>query len=141
MRPPRRGQHGQALLIVMTFVAAFLLVVAAALTLASSAFLGLADVKADTRTTYALDAGLAYGMQVIDDKNGNGCNAPRTSALTLNYPSGAITVTTTIRKGNPCHGNGASWNLTITATGTARSLTALVKEVGGTAIVSWEAYQ
>lgn len=138
----RQAEAGQALLIVMTFVAAFLLVVAAALTLASSAFLSLSGVKADTRTTYALDAGLAYGMQVIDDKHGNGCNAPGTSTLTLNYAGAPITVTTRIRKGNPCHGNGATWNLTITATGTSRSLTALVTEVvNGTSVVTWEAYQ
>jgi hypothetical protein len=136
------GQRGQALLLVLAFLAAFLLILWAALALASGAFLGSANVAADTRSTYALDAGLAYGMQVIDDKNGNGCNAPGTSALTLNYPSGAISVTTKIKKGVPCHGNGATWNLTVTATGTTRTLTALVTEAGnGTSVVTWESIQ
>jgi hypothetical protein len=139
----RRGrQRGQALLLVLAFVAAFLLIIWAALALASGAFLGFASVTADTRSTYALDAGLGYGMQVIDDKNGNGCNAPGTSALVLNYPNATINVTTRIRKGVPCHGNGATWNLTITATGTSRTLTALVTEISnGSSVVTWEAIQ
>ena len=97
----RPGQRGQALLIVLAFVAAFLLILWAGLTLASSAFLGLGTVRADTRSSYALDAGLAYAMQVIDDKNGNGCNAPKTSTLTLNYPTGTITVTSAFRRATP----------------------------------------
>jgi hypothetical protein len=136
------AQRGQALLLVLAFVATFLIVLWAALSLASGAFLGFASVQADTRSTYALDAGLAYGMQVIDDKNGNGCNAPGTSNLTLSYPSGAINVTARIRKGNPCHGNGATWSLTVTASGTSRTLTALVTEVStGTSVVTWESIQ
>ena len=134
-------QRGQALLVVLAFVAAFLLVVWAALTLASTAFLGLGKVHADTRTTYALDDGLSYAMQVIDDKNGNGCNAPKTSTLTLNYATGAITVNVGISKGNPCHGNGATWNVTVTATGTNRTLTALITEVGTSSVVTWESFQ
>ena len=134
-------QRGQALLVVLAFVAAFLLLVWAALTIASAAFLGLGTVRADTRTTYALDAGIAYAMQVIDDKNGNGCNAPRTNTLTLNYPSGPITVNVGIRKGSLCHGNGATWNITVTATGTNRSLTALITEVTTSSVVTWESYQ
>ena len=134
-------QRGQALLVVLAFVAAFLLLVWAALTIASAAFLGLGTVRADTRTTYALDAGIAYAMQVIDDKNGNGCNAPRTSTVTLNYPSGPITVSVGIRKGSLCHGNGATWNITVTATGTNRSLTALITELTTSSVVTWESYQ
>jgi len=134
-------QRGQALLLVLAFVAAFLLLVWAGLTLASAAFLGLGTVRADTQATYALDGGLDYAMQVIDDKNGNGCNAPRTSTLTLNYPSGPITVNVGIRKGSQCHGNGATWNVTVTATGTNRSLTALVTEVNSASVVTWESYQ
>ena len=134
-------QRGQALLVVLAFVAAFLLLVWAALTLASAAFLGLGTVRADTRTTYALDAGVAYAMQVIDDKNGNGCNAPRTSTLTLNYPTGPIVVSVGIRKGAQCHGNGATWNITVTATGTNRSLTALITEVTTSSVVTWESFQ
>jgi hypothetical protein len=141
MRRSSRHQRGQALLIVLAFVAAFLLILWAGLGLASSAFLGLGSVRADTRATYALDGGLAYAMQVIDDKNGNGCNAPKTSSLVLSYPSGAITVSVGIQKGNPCHGNGATWNVTVTATGTNRTLTALVTEVGPSSVVTWESIQ
>ena len=137
----RQRQRGQALLIVLAFVAAFLLILWAGLTLASSAFLGLGTVNADTRSTYALDAGLAYAMQVIDDKNGNGCNAPKTSSLNLPYASGAITVSVGIQKGNPCHGNGATWNVTITATGTNRTLTALVTSNNNSSVVTWESIQ
>ena len=140
-RTNRRGERGQALLIVLIFVAAFLLVLWAGLSLASSAFLGLGSVRADTRSTYALDAGVAYAMQVIDDKNGNGCNAPKASSLTLNYPNGPVTVNVAIAKGNPCHGNGATWNVTITATGTSRTLKALVTQGATAAGITWEAYQ
>ena len=140
-RPKRRGERGQALLIVLIFVAAFLLVLWAGLSLASSAFLGLGSVRADTRSTYALDAGVAYAMQVIDDKNGNGCNAPKTSSLTLNYPNGPVTVNVGIAKGNPCHGNGATWNVTITASGTNRTLNALITQGPTAAAITWEAYQ
>jgi len=141
MHSPRRRQRGQALLLVLIFVAAFLLVLWAGLSLASAAFLGLGGVRSDTRTTYALDAGVAYAMQVIDDKSGNGCNAPKASSLTLNYPSGPITVNVGIAKGNPCHGNGATWNLTITASGTGRTLKALVTQGATAAAITWEAYQ
>lgn len=140
-RRRRGGQRGQALLIVLVFVAAFLLFLWAGLTLASSAFLGTGSVRADTRTTYALDAGVAYAMQLIDDKNGNGCNAPKASTLTLNYPNGPITVNVGIAKGNPCHGNGATWNVTITASGTSRTLNALVTQGATAAAITWEAYQ
>jgi hypothetical protein len=140
VRTPR-GKRGQALLIILVFVAAFLLVLWAGLSLASSAFLGLGSTRADTRTTYALDGGLAYAIQVIDDRNGNGCNAPKTSVLTLNYPSGPITINVGIAKGNPCHGNGATWNVTVTATGTGRKLTALVTQGATASSVTWEAIQ
>ena len=65
------GQRGQALLVVLVFLAAFLLITWAGLSLASAAFLGLNTVRTDARTTYALDAGLAYAMYAIDTKNGN----------------------------------------------------------------------
>jgi hypothetical protein len=137
----RAAQRGQALLIVLAFVAGFLLIIWAALTLASGAFLGLNSVRADTRTTYALDSGVAFGMQLVDDKNGNGCNAPPNSSTTLSYPSGTITVNVRIAKGQPCHGNGATWNITVTATGTTRTLTALETEVNGVGTITWESFQ
>ena len=54
--------------------AALLLIVWAALTLASGAFLGQGSVRADTRSTYALDSGLAYAIQTNDSAaKGAGC--------------------------------------------------------------------
>jgi hypothetical protein len=140
-RRVRAGERGQALLVVLVFLAAFLLITWAGLSLASAAFLGLNTVRTDARTTYALDAGLAYAMYAIDTKNGNGCNAPKTSSLTLNYPAGAITLNVGIAKGNPCNGNGATWNVTVTASGTNRTLTALVTELNAKPLVTWESIQ
>jgi len=140
-RRARAGERGQALLVVLVFLAAFLLITWAGLSLASAAFLGLNTVRTDARTTYALDAGLAYAMYAIDTKNGNGCNAPKTTATTLNYPGGPITLNVGIAKGNPCKGNGATWNVTVTASGTNRTLTALVTEQGLQPLVTWESIQ
>lgn len=137
----RAGERGQALLVVLVFLAAFLLITWAGLSLASEAFLGLNTVRTDTRSTYALDAGLAYAMYAIDTKNGNGCNAPKTSAVTLNYPGSPITLNVGITKGVPCKGNGATWNVTVTASGTNRTLTALVTEQNTAPLVTWETIQ
>jgi hypothetical protein len=137
----RAGERGQALLVVLVFLAAFLLITWAGLRLASEAFLGLNTVRTDTGSTYALDAGLAFAMYAIDTKNGNGCNAPKTSAVTLNYPGGPITLNVGITKGVPCKGNGATWNITVTATGTNRTLTALVTEQNLQPLVTWESIQ
>jgi type II secretory pathway component PulK len=135
-------QRGQALLIVLAFVAAFLLIIWAALSLESGALLGQNSVRADTRETYALDAGVAWAMEAIDEKHGNGCNAPGTTTLTLTYPSGNVSVNVAITKGNPCHGAGASFNLTVTATGTSRRLNALMSEGNNNGMsIVWEAFQ
>lgn len=142
MAPPRsHTQRGQALLLILVFVAAFLLVIWAGLTLASAAFLGLDGVRSDTRNTYALDAGIAYGLEAIDTKHGNGCNAPATTTLTLSYPSGPITVNVAIAKGSPCRGVGATFNLTATASGTARTLTAQVTQGLAGMGIDWESFQ
>lgn len=135
------AQRGQALVLVLAFVAAFLLIIWAALSLASGALLGQSSIRADTRETYALDAGVAWAMEAVDEKHGNGCNAPGTTALTLNYPSGNITVNVAITKGNPCHGNGATFNLAITASGTSRKLNAQMSEGNNSMSIVWEAFQ
>jgi hypothetical protein len=140
-RTPRAGQRGQALLIVLAFVAAFLLIIWAALSLASAALLGQNSVRTDTRETYALDDGVAWGMQAIDVKHGNGCNAPKTATLTLNYPSGPVTVNVAITKGTPCKGAGATFNMVVTASGTARSLTAQMTQGAGGMVIDWESFQ
>ena len=138
----RRAESGQALLLVLVFVAAFLILIWAALTLASAAFLAQSSVTADTRSTYALDAGLDYAVEVIDIKHGNGCNAPGAPApLVLSYPTGNITVSVNITKPNPCHVNGVTYNVTVTASGTSRKLVGLVNDNNGTTTISWQAYQ
>ena len=138
----QRGQRGQALLLVLIFVAAFLLLTWAGLTLAASSFLDLSSVQADTRTTVALDAGLAYGMEALDLKKGNGCNAPGLAGpLVLNYPSGAITVNITITKGAPCKGNGANFSFHVTSPSTGHTLDALVTQTGGVMVITWERFQ
>lgn len=142
MRPTRRmDQRGQALVIVLVFIAAFLLIIWAALSLASGALLNQNSVRSDTRETYALDAGLAFGMEAVDAKHGNGCNAPGNSNFTLNYPSGPITVTVMTTKGNPCHGVGATFNVTVTATGTSRTLTAQMSQGTSAMAINWESFQ
>lgn len=138
----RRGEGGQALLLVLIFVAAFLLLTWAGLTLAGSSFLDLSSVQADTRATVALDAGLAYGMEALDLKKGNGCNVPAVPGpLVLNYPSGAITVNITVTKGNPCNGNGASFSFHVSSPSTSHTLDALVTQTGGVMVITWERFQ
>ncbi len=138
----RRRQRGQALLLVLVFVAAFLLLTWAGLTLAAASFLDLSSVQADTRATVALDAGLAYGMEALDLKNGNGCNVPRVPApLVLNYPSGPITVNITITKGNPCRGNGATFTFHVSSPSTNHTLDALITQSNNVMVITWERFQ
>ncbi len=138
----RQRQRGQALLLVLVFVAAFLLLTWAGLTLAAASFLDLSSVQADTRATVALDAGLAYGMETLDLKNGNGCNAPKVPApLVLNYPSGPITVNITVTKGNPCKGIGANFTFHVSSPSTSHTLDALVTQTGTVMVITWEHFQ
>jgi hypothetical protein len=142
----RRRQRGQALLLVLVFLAAFLLLIWAALRLASSAFLGLGDVRADTRTTYALDAGIAYGVNRAQALGGS-CVASNPPPFTLAYPSGNITVTVTITVGPGCAAN-ATYDLQVSASGTSRIAHAEVTQSqngnGGPQnpfALSWEQFQ
>ena len=142
----RRGERGQALLIVMTFVAAFLLVVAAALWLVSGAFLSLSGVKADTETTYALDAGLAYAIETNDSAaKGSGCNPTPATTFPLTYGASTITVTVTITPIAGCKKNKPGYTVNVRATGTSRQLNAQAsssnagKKASWT--INWEAYQ
>jgi hypothetical protein len=140
----RRYQRGQALLVVLLFLAIFLVVLWASLTLAGGALLGQASVSTDTRETYALDSGVDWAIQNIDLKNGNGCNAPSPTFLVLTYPNQTITVTVTIGKPTPCHaGAGANFDVTVSATGTSKTLKAHIVDVAGNGIagISWESYQ
>lgn len=135
-------QRGQALLLVLVFVAAFLLLTWAALTLAGGAFLGLSSVQADTRTTYALDAGVAYSMEYLDLKKGKGCSRPNPGPFTLTYPNGTtITVTAVITKTKSCGGGSGVWDLKVTATGTTRALVAEVSQAVGGWSISSEQFQ
>jgi hypothetical protein len=139
-------QRGQALLVVLGFVAALLLIVWAALSLASAAFLGQGNVRADTRETYALDAGLAYAIGVNDSAaKGVGCIDTNPPNLTLPYASGTITVAVAIKAAPGCKVNKPTYNINVTASGTNRQLNAQIassnagKKASWT--INWEQYQ
>jgi hypothetical protein len=138
-------QRGQALLVVLGFVAALLLIVWAALTLASSAFLGQGSVRADTRTTSALDSGLAYAIE-INDSAAKGVGCINTSgSFPLAYSTGTITVTATMTAAPGCKVNKPTYNVNVTATGTNRQLNAQIASSNAgkkaTWTINWEAYQ
>ena len=138
----RHRQRGQGLLVVLVFLSAFLLLVWASLTLASGAFLGSAAVRADTRTTYALDAGLAYGLEYAH-LTGTHCVAVNPSAFILTYtPAISVTVTMTIPAG--CSNANQAYTLIVTATGTTRTGRAQIYRSSVAPnpwLVQWEAYQ
>jgi hypothetical protein len=134
------------LLVVLGFVAALLLIVWAALTLASGAFLGQGSVRADTRTTYALDSGLAFAIENEDFKvKGVGCTVDPQWTFPLNYSSGTITVTVQATATPGCKPGKPSYTINVTATGTARQFNAQIsssnagKKASWT--INWEQYQ
>jgi len=139
------GQRGQGLLLVLAFVAAFLLVVWAALTLASTAFLNLNGIRSDTQHTYALDGGLEYAIELNDSVNGPGCNLIAVPNLLLTYGSTTITVTVTVTPAVGCKPGKPSYTVNVTASGTSRQLNAQISSsnAGKKAswIIDWEAYQ
>jgi hypothetical protein len=138
----RARQRGQSLLLVLVFVAAFLLLTWAALTLASGAFLSLSSVQADSRNTYALDGGVAYAMDYLDLKKGNGCNRPNPPPFTLTYPNGtAITVTAVITRTKSCGGGAGVWDISVSASSTGRILLAEVTQVAGAWTIASEQFQ
>jgi hypothetical protein len=138
----RRRQRGQGLLIVLAFLAAFTLLIWASARLASDAFLGLNSVRADTKTTYALDAGVAYGQQYAHGLGGS-CAALNPPAFPLNYPP-AITVTVRITAAPGCTNANPAYNVAVTASGTSKKVNAQVfrnNVVGNPWLVRWEVYQ
>ena len=140
------GQRGQGLLLVLMFVAVFLLVVWAALTLASAAFLNLGGVRSDTQHTYALDAGLAYAIEVNDSAaKGTGCNPLAPPNLLLNNGSTTIAVTVTITPVIGCKTNKPSYTVLVGAAGTSRTLNAQISSSNAgkkaTWSIDWEAFQ
>jgi hypothetical protein len=146
MQGRRQAQGGQALLVVMTFVAAFLLVVAAALWMVSGAFLNLSGVKAETQTTYALDAGLAYAIETNDSAaKGVGCNPTPATSFPLRYGATTITVTVTITPVVGCKTNKPSYTINVRASGISRQLNAQASSsnAGKKAswAIDWEAFQ
>jgi len=139
------GQRGQGLLLVLVFVAAFLLVVWAALTLASGAFLNLNGVVTDTRETYALDAGLAYAIETNDSAaKGAGCQTT-SGSFQLPYGATTITVTATTTPVPGCKTGKPSYTVLVQATGTSRTLTAQISSSNGgkkaTWAIDWESFQ
>jgi hypothetical protein len=145
MTSRRRRQRGQALLLVLVFLAAFLLLIWAALRLASGAFLRQASVQSDTRETYALDAGVAYGLQYVRAV-GPLCGPFNPPAFTLNYPTGNVTVTVTMTAPATCTAANPVSDIKVTATGISRILRAEFVQnppggVGNPWMVRWQAYQ
>ncbi|HXM52529.1 MAG TPA: hypothetical protein VN913_04530 [Candidatus Binatus sp.] len=145
MSSRRRRQRGQSLLLVLVFLAAFLLLIWAALRLASGAFLRQASVQADTRETYALDAGVAYALQYARSV-GPLCGPFNPPAFTLNYPTGNVTVTVTMTAPATCTAANPVSDVRVSATGISRIVRAeLVQNPPGGAgnpwMVRWQAYQ
>src|SRR5437667_123815 len=139
------AQRGQGLLLILAFVAAFLLVVWAALTLASAAFLNLNGTRIDTQHTYALDAGLAYAIETNDSAaKGAGCGLTPPANFPLNYGSATITVIVTITPVTGCKPGKPSYNVTVSA-GAGRQLNAQISSSNAgkkaTWAIDWEAYQ
>lgn len=142
----RKGQQGQALLLILVFIAAFLLIVWAGLTLASAGFLALESVKSDTRNTYALDAGLDYAIQLEDFSTvPGGCTVLLGQPLTLNYPSGNITLNIDITPGATCKKPKPDYTVVVTNAAGGRRLTAAIASSNAgkkaTWTVTWEQYQ
>jgi len=144
---PRRltGQRGQGLLLILVFIAAFLLVVWAALTLASGAFLNLNGVRTDTRETYALDAGLAYAIETNDSAaKGVGCQIT-SGSFQLPYGATTITVTATSTPVLGCKTKKPTYTVLVQATGTSRTLTAQISSSNAgkkaTWAINWEAFR
>jgi len=139
------AQRGQGLLLILAFVAAFLLVVSSALTLASAAFLNLNGTRIDTQHTYALDAGLAYAVETNDSAaKGAGCGLTPPANFPLNYGSATITVIVTITPVTGCKPGKPSYNVTVSA-GAGRQLNAQISSSNAgkkaTWAIDWEAYQ
>lgn len=140
------AQRGQGLLLILAFVAAFLLVVWAALTLASGAFLNLNGVRSDTQYTYALDAGLAYAIETNDSAaKGAGCNPTGPTTFPLTYGSTTITVTVTSTPIIGCKRGKPSYTIVVKASGSSRQLNAQISSSNGgkkaSWVVNWEAFQ
>jgi hypothetical protein len=139
-----RRQRGQALLLVMVFLAAFLLLIWASLRLASGAFLNQAGVQTDTRQTYALDAGIAYALEYVRFV-GPMCGPFNPPAFTLNYPTGNVTVTVTMTAPATCTAANPVSDVRVAATGTSRIVRAeLVQNPPGGGnpwMVRWQVYQ
>jgi hypothetical protein len=140
------GQRGQSLLLVLVFVAAFLLIIWAALTLAGDAFLGLGTVRADTTSTYALDAGLAYAIEIEHSAiKVTQCTNDLGKTFQLPYATGTITVTVSVTRIAGCAVATPSYTVNVTASGSTRQLNARISSSNrgnaGTWQVNWEAYQ
>jgi len=134
-------QRGQALLLVLAFLAVFLVFAWAALALASGSFLGLSSVQADTKSTYALDAGVDFGIQYVKGITPCASPVPAPPVLTV----GSTTVSLTISVAAGCKTPAPVYDLLVTASGTWRKHQAEIAQVkvGATKLwtVNWETYQ
>lgn len=140
----RNAQRGQGLLIVLVFLAVFLLVVWTSLTLASGAIINANGVRADSRSTYALDAGVGHTIEWLRNQPGNLCalGARRPPSFVLAYPGRPITVTiTALTAPGTCTAARPILDTTVSATGTIHTLTAEVSRPAAVWTISWERFQ
>lgn len=141
MRGLREKQKGQALLVILIFLAAFLLLLWAGLSLASAAFLGLGSVRSDTAATYALDAGLAYAIQLEDSTVKPLACTPAAGQLVL----GAVTVNVAITPIATCKIGKPGYTVQVVNAAGGRSLSAQISSSNAgkksSWTVAWEAYQ
>jgi hypothetical protein len=130
----RNGQRGQALLIVLTFIATFALILGSAALFVSGSFKAQGGVVADTKATYAVDAALQWGLAYIRI-NSLTCAAGTVSPP---IPSPGPTVngyaaTVTISPDASCTVGAPVFNLTAQAgSRTGQAQVALVGSIPGT---------
>ena len=141
MSRQRQQQKGQALLVILIFLAAFLLLLWAGLSLASAAFLSLGSVRADTADTYALDAGVAYAIQLED-------STARPVACTLSAGQlvlGAVTVNVVVTPIPSCKNGKPAYTVQVLNAAGGRNLSAQISSSNAgkksSWTVTWEAYQ
>ena len=141
MRRQIQKQNGQALLVILIFLAAFLLLLWAGLSLASAAFLGLGSVRADTADTYALDAGVAYAIQLADSTAKPVACTNSSGQLVL----GAVTINVVVTPIPSCKIAKPSYTVQVLNAAGGRSLSAQISSSNAgkksSWTVAWEAYQ
>ncbi len=134
-------QRGQALLIVLSFIAVFTLILWAAAFYASGSFKAQRNVIQDTQATYAADAGLQWALAYVR------LNIPPCSSGPLNVPVptpgpsvNGYSVTVTITPDPSCKPNSEVYNLTASA-GPRQGQAQVALKKGKPATLNWYSLQ